>query len=122
MFSYAASYFGDPDAQYHLGAALSGRRLAAPKDPVQAARWFGLAANKGQCQAPGRARRHAVQGRASARQAALGLIWLTLAKDGAGAGGDVDRRDLRRAFAQASDDERALALCYLENWLKRAAA
>ena len=47
MFRYAASYFGDPDAQYNLGRLyLSGR--GAPKDAIQAARWFGLAADKGQ--------------------------------------------------------------------------
>ena len=46
MFWYAASYFADPDAQYHLGRLyVDGKML--PKDSVQAARWFRLAANKG---------------------------------------------------------------------------
>ena len=47
---YAASYFGDPDAQYYL-ARLYLDGVGAPRDPAQAARWLGLAAQKGQYQA-----------------------------------------------------------------------
>jgi TPR repeat protein len=37
MFAYAASFFGDADAQYQLGRLyLDGK----PRDPRQAARWF----------------------------------------------------------------------------------
>jgi uncharacterized protein len=40
MFAYAASYFGDPDAQYQLERLyLDG----SPSDPRQASRWFQLA-------------------------------------------------------------------------------
>ena len=46
MFRYAASYFGDSDAQYNL-ARLYLAGTGAPKDPTQAARWLLLAANKG---------------------------------------------------------------------------
>jgi uncharacterized protein len=46
MFRYAASYFADPEAQYHLGRLyLLGK--GAPKDSIQAARWLRLSANKG---------------------------------------------------------------------------
>ena len=39
MFAYAASYFGDPDAQYHLGRMyLDGS--AGLREPRQAARWL----------------------------------------------------------------------------------
>src|SRR5581483_8824678 len=48
MFSYAASYFGDADAQYELGRLYLS---AKPADPHHAARWFQLAATKGQCRA-----------------------------------------------------------------------
>ena len=50
MFNYAASYFRDPDAQYYL-ARLYLNGTGAPRDPRQAARWFGLSAQKGQCEA-----------------------------------------------------------------------
>src|SRR5262249_47117341 len=46
MFRYAASYFADPEAQYHLGQLYySGK--GGPKDAIQAARWLRLAAEKG---------------------------------------------------------------------------
>jgi len=56
MFRYAASYFGDADAQYHLGRIYHEGR-GVPKDPRQAARWLQLAANKAsprprRCSAP----------------------------------------------------------------------
>src|SRR5918911_1805610 len=50
MFAYAASYFGNADAQYQLARIyLDGQGV--PRDARQAARWFTLAANKGQYQA-----------------------------------------------------------------------
>ena len=116
MFRYAASYFGDPDAQYHLGRLyLSGR--GAGKDPKQAARWFGLAANKGHNAAQALLGSMLFKGDQLPRQAALGLMWLTLASDAAGAP-DKWIRDLHdAAFKQATDDERQLALMFLERRL-----
>jgi len=64
MFRYAASYFGDPEAQYYLGRLyLFGK--GAPKDAITAARWLVLSAKKGDTPGAGLARRHAVQGRGS---------------------------------------------------------
>ncbi len=48
MLGYAATYFGDADAQYELGRLYLNDK---PSDPHQAARWFQLAATKGQCRA-----------------------------------------------------------------------
>ena len=44
-FHYAASYFGDPEAQYHLGRVHLGGQ-GVPKDPITAARWLQLSADK----------------------------------------------------------------------------
>ena len=53
------------------------------------------------------------------RQAARGLMWLTLAKDSARTTDQVWIGKLYdSAFQQATEDERALALVYLERWLK----
>jgi len=117
MFSYAASYFGDPDAQYYLARLyLDGK--GAPRDPRQAARWLSLAANKGQHQAQALLGRILFNGEHLQRQAARGLMWLTLARDGA----TPEERwitDLYdQAFRQATDDERAMALVYIERWVK----
>ena len=118
MFRYAASYFGDPEAQYLLGQLyLSGE--GAARDPVQASRWFSLAANKGQRSAQAVLGSMLFKGEDISRQAALGLFWLTIAKDGAGQDENWITETYSSAFAQANDDERALAYRYLENWLRK---
>ena len=123
MFSYAAMYFGDPDAQYHL-ARLYLDGTGAPKDGRQAIRWFSAAAHKGQYQAQAMLGAMLFKGQAVPRQAARGLMWLTLARDATLARDPAAPEDkwiadtYVAAFKQATDDERALALRYLEGWLR----
>lgn len=117
LFRHAASYFGDPDAQYHLGRLyLFGNGTA--KDAVQAARWLRLAANKGQRSAQALLGGMLFRGQGVSRQAAMGLFWLTVAKDGAGPDEAWITETYRSAFAQANVEERALAYRYLEDWLR----
>ena len=118
MFNYAASYFRDPDAQYYLARLyLDGNGV--PSDPRQAARWFGLSAQKGQCQAQAMLGAMLFSGDHVPRQAARGLMWLTLAKDSART---TDQAWVAKlydsAFQQATEDERALALKLLKRWLE----
>jgi len=115
MFGYAATYFGDADAQYELGRLYLN---SAPSDPHQAARWLQLAATKGHCRAEVALGDMLFQGQAVPRQAARGLMWLTLGRDCAGADETWVKPVYDSAFKRASDDERALALVYLEDWLK----
>ncbi len=118
MFGYAASYFRDPDAQYYL-ARLYLDGTGAPQDPRQAARWFGLSAQKGQCQAQAMLGAMLFSGDHVPRQAARGLMWLTLAKDSARTSDQAWVAKLYdSAFTQATEDERALALVYLKRWLE----
>jgi TPR repeat protein len=118
MFRYAASYFRDPEAQYQLGRLyLSGEGTV--RDPVQASRWFALAANKGQRNAQATLGEMLFKGEDISRQAALGLFWLTVAKDAAGPEDSWITETYSNAFAQANVDERALAYRYLENWLRK---
>lgn len=118
MFGYAASYFRDPDAQYYL-ARLYLAGTGAPHDPRQAARWFGLSAQKGQCEAQAMLGAMLFAGDHVPRQAARGLMWLTLAKDAARADQQAWIAKLYdSAFQQATEDERALALVYLKRWLE----
>lgn len=118
MFGYAASYFRDSEAQYYL-ARLYLDGVGAPHDPRQAARWFGLSAQKGQYQAQAMLGAMLFTGDHVPRQAARGLMWLTLAKDSATA---VDQVWIARlydsAFQQATEDERAAALIYLRRWME----
>ena len=115
MLDYAATYFGDADAQYELGQLyLDGK----PSDPHQAARWFLLAATKGHCRAEIALGDMLFRGQAVPRQAARGLMWLTLGKDCAGNDESWVKPLYDSDFQHASDDDRALALVYLEDWLK----
>jgi TPR repeat protein len=118
MFSYAASYFRDPDAQYYLARLyLDGN--GAPRDPRQAARWFGLSAQKGQCQAQAMLGAMLFAGDHVPRQAARGLMWLALAKDSAAPDQQGWISNLyESAMRQATEDERALAGVYLRHWLE----
>jgi TPR repeat protein len=116
MFSYAASYFGDPDAQFHLGQLyLDG--IGIRRDPKQAKRWLALAANKGQFEAQGVLGRILFKGEHVPRQRPLGLMWLTLASDGAGSQVDWIAEAHDAAFQQASEEERATAAELLQRWL-----
>jgi len=115
MFSYAATYFGDADAQYELGRFYL---TAVPSDPHQAARWFQLAATKGHCRAEVALGDMLFEGQTVPRQAARGLMWLTLGRDCAGSDDSFAKPLYDEAFGRASDDERAMALVYLEDWLK----
>jgi len=116
MFAYAASYFGDPDAQYYLGRLyLDG--AGAPRDAKQAARWLWLSAHKGQNQAQALLGTMLFSGEAVPRQAARGLMWLTLAKDAATADQVWITKLYDSAFKQATEDERAVALVYLQRWM-----
>jgi len=117
MYAYAASYFGDAEAQFHLGRLLLAGQ-GGTKDPRQAARWLRLAANKGHSPAQALLGSLLFNGsEAIARQAALGLMWLTLAKDGASDQAWIAEK-YATAFKSASEDERAMALMYLESWMK----
>jgi len=115
MLSYAATYFGDADAQYELGRLYLGDK---PSDPHQAARWFQLAASKGQCRAEAALGDMLFQGKTVPRQAARGLMWLTLSKDCAGSDEAWIKPLYDSAFQRANDDERTMALVYLEDWMK----
>jgi hypothetical protein len=117
MYWYAASYFADPDAQYHLGRLYLDHGGPA-RDPRQAAKWLGLAARKGQPQAQALLGAMLFRGDGVTRQAALGLFWLTLAKDGAAPPETWISESYASAFGQATDDERAMAYNYLESWLR----
>ena len=110
MFAYAASYFRDPDAQYYL-ARLYLDGIGAPNDPRAGGALVRPVGAKGQCQAQAMLGAMLFAGDHVPRQAARGLMWLTLAKDSAT---NVPTRDwinelYDSALRQASEDERALA-------------
>src|ERR1700733_10448893 len=117
-FSYAASYFGNADAQYDL-ARLYLKGVGSSRDDFRyGARWLGLAAQKGQHQAQAMLGQMLFNGEQLPRQAARGLMWLTLARDNAAPDEAWIKENYNKAFAKASDDDRAMALQMLEHWVQ----
>ncbi len=119
MFHYAASYFGDSDAQYHLARLyLDGNGV--DQNARQAARWLNLAAEKGHYRAQALLGNLLVNGEGVPRQRALGLMWLTMARDAAEPAKDQWVSTLYdKAVAATTERDRQSALAYLEQFLQR---
>jgi uncharacterized protein len=117
MFTHAASYFGDPEAQFQLARLLLERKDSGP-DAKRAVQWLLLAANKRHYEAQAMLGRILFQGEVGRRQPAPGLMWLIIAFDGPGASVPWIAELHENAFKQASDKERAQALVLLERWVE----
>lgn len=119
IFTYAASYFGDALAQLNLGRMfLDG--LGGERDPRQAARWFLLAARKGQVDAQARLGRMLFLGEDIEPNPVHGLMWLTIAlKQAQATGRDLDmvRAEHEQAFSLATEDVRRKATRLADQWL-----
>lgn len=118
MFSYAASYFGNKDAQYNLAQLYLKAPEASREDIRSGARWLGLAAQKGQYEAQALLGEMLFNGDRLPRQAARGLMYLTLARDSARPDETWIKESYSRAFEKASDDDRVVALQMLEHWVQ----
>ncbi|TDR94806.1 tetratricopeptide repeat protein [Enterovirga rhinocerotis] len=119
MFAYAASYFGDPDAQYLLARLyLKGKGLG--RDMRQAARWLNLAAEKGHSAAQAVLGQMLVNGDGVPRQRARGLMWLELALQAADARSQAWIKSLHEeAFGGASETDRRTAMALSEQFQAR---
>jgi len=118
LFYYAASFFGAPDAQFHL-ARLYLKGEGVQKDPKYAARWLYRAAENGQYEAQATLGQMLFRGENVRRNRPQGLMWLTLASDGSRdqVAWIADAREA--AFKQATGEEHAQALVLIEEALKR---
>jgi TPR repeat protein len=117
MFAHAASYFGDPEAQYQLATLyLNGNGVT--QSTRRAVPWLVLAANKGHYKAQAILGRILFNGEHGIRQRASGLMWLTVACDGPGAKVPWIAQLRETAVAQATDDERAMAYILLKRWVE----
>jgi exopolysaccharide production negative regulator len=117
MFYHAASYFGDPEAQYQLAMLyVDGHGIS--RDPKRAVPWLVLAANKGHYKSQAVLGRILFKGEHGTRQPASGLMWLTIACDGPGGAVPWIAELRENAFKQATDKERATALILLERWVE----
>ena len=102
LFQYAASTFGDPDAQYNLAHMYLVGAGGLAKDKLVAVRWLSLAAGKGHRPSQALLGHLLFVGDGVPPQRARGLMWLTIANNGAEGPKDEWIRDLyRRDFADA---------------------
>jgi TPR repeat protein len=116
LFQYAASYFGDPNAQYNL-ARLYLDGTGVDRDARQAARWFNLAAEKGHHPAQALLGHLLVTGEGVPRQRARGLMWLTLAKEAPDAKQEAWIDSLYAdAIQTATESDRRTATAFLEEF------
>lgn len=124
IFTYAASYFGDPQAQVNLGRMyLEG--VGGERDPRQAARWFLLAARKGEIEAQLRLGELLTAGDEIEPNPVQGLMWLTVALKQADMFGRDDgeiRAAHETAFALAGEDVRRRASRLADQWIADNAA
>ena len=117
MFGHAASYFGDPEAQFQLASLyLNGNGVA--RDPKRAVPWLVLASNKGHYKAQANLGRIMFYGEHGLRQRAAGLMWLTVACDGPGGKESWITQLREAAVSQATEDERAMAYILLKRWVE----
>jgi TPR repeat protein len=118
MFSYAASYFGNADAQYDLARFYLKNSDASRDDVRYGARWLLLAAQKNQHEAQALLGQMLFNGDQLPRQAARGLMWLMLACDGAPE--EIWIKDsYNRALSRATTDDRTMALQMVKHWLRQ---
>jgi TPR repeat protein len=114
MFQYAATNFGDSDAQYNLARMYMDGAAGLARDNMRAARWLALAADKGHHAAQALLGHLLFVGEGVPRQRARGLMWLAIAKNGAqGAKDDWIRELQAKDYAAANDDDREVAEAYL---------
>jgi TPR repeat protein len=116
MFSYAASYFGDSEAQLNL-ARMYYDGEGADRDPRQAARWAKLSADKGNVGAQALLGHMLFEGDGVARQPVVGLMFLTIARDRAQMDDVWIQKLQEQAFSIATETERRTALAMAEDWI-----
>lgn len=119
IFAYAASYFGDPDAQFNLGMMLL-HGEGGGVDSRQAGRWLSLAAHKGHVDAQLALGELLFSGADHLTpRPADGLKWLLIAGQFAQDSSEQARvRPVQeRYLALASTDVRARALQMADEWL-----
>jgi len=117
IYSHAAAYFGDAEAQYQL-ARMHQRGIGGDPNPRQAARWYKLAARKGHAGAQAQFGLLLLKGEGTKRNSVRGLMWLSLARRQS-----VDNANIselhQEAFLSAPEDERVTAMAMADKWLQR---
>ncbi len=115
LFQYAATTFGDPDAQYNLAHMYIVGAGGLSKDNVSAVRWLKLAALKGHRPSQALLGHMLFTGDGVPSQRGRGLMWLEIAANGAEGPKDEWIRDAyQHDFGAANEDDRQVAAAMLD--------
>ncbi|MBL4646511.1 MAG: sel1 repeat family protein [Rhizobiales bacterium] len=119
IYAYAASYFGNSDAQFRLAKMyLEGR--GGKQSSRQASRWLKLAAEKGHVLAQMELGRMLFEGDGLKRRRTQGLKWMTIALDRVGASDDDYVRQIHEsALAISEEKTRRRAVKLADRWLDK---
>jgi hypothetical protein len=114
IFTHAASYFGDADAQYELG------RMYQSSNHRMAVRWYNLAALKGHVGAQARLGETLYELGNSDKKKARGLMWMTVARQQA-QDGDASWINAmhEQYFAVSPEPVRQMARALADGWLQQ---
>ena len=119
LFQYAATTFRDPDAQYNLAHMYITGAGGLVKDDNMALRWLMLAAEKGHRPSQALLGHMLFAGDGVPPQRARGLMWLTIARNGADGARDEWIRNLYQSdFVAATPDDRKAASAMLDERAK----
>lgn len=114
IFTHAASYFGDADAQFELG------RIYQDSSSRLAVRWYNLAAIKGHVGAQALLGETLYNMSTSDTKRARGLMWMTVAREQAD---EIDTPWINalheRYFGLANEPVRDLARGLADTWIER---
>jgi uncharacterized protein len=110
LFQYAATIFGDPNAQYNLAHMYLVGAGGVAKDNIAAVRWLAVAAQKGHAPSQALLGHMLFTGDGVPHQRSRGLMWLEVAKDASADAKEAWIRELyQHDFELASDNDRQAA-------------
>lgn len=115
IYAYAASYYSDPEAQAKL-AWMYYNGEGGERDPLQAARWAKLAADKGDIAGQALLGNLLFEGDGVPRQPVLGLMYLTIARNQASSSDRWILDMQERAVSVATENERRTAMALAGDW------
>lgn len=114
IFTHAASYFGDAEAQYELG------QMYQDNNSRMAIRWYNLAALKGHVGAQARLGETLYNIGTSDKKKARGLMWLTVAREQAS---EADASWIHtmheQYFAVSQEHVREMARVLADGWIEQ---
>jgi len=114
IFTHAASYFGDAEAQYELG------RMYQDSNDRMAVRWYNLAALKGHVGAQARLGETLYELGTSDKKKARGLMWMTVARQQAqGPEASWINAMHEQYFAVSPEPVREMARSLADGWLQQ---